>query len=175
MHLLRLRANWCHRTQKSWPTPYVIRYQAKVHILPRTKIIRHGKHWCFKNQMPTFKFIDSASIFGFSRSKFVLGGMTPFSNTMIVLMMAAIPAHPSRWPMLLFTAPLKPESVMKAWRIVRHQCIHVQRLAGYQLVLESSADSFSFGRVPNSSSSPMSFEKSGAIHAQPWSCVGCSN
>jgi hypothetical protein len=39
-------------------------------------------------------------------TKFAFGGITPFSSTSTVLIKAAMPLAPSRWPMLLFSAPL---------------------------------------------------------------------
>lgn len=35
-----------------------------------------------------------------------MGGMTPFSKTKMLLIIPAIPAAPSRWPMFALTAPL---------------------------------------------------------------------
>ena len=48
----------------------------------------------------------SLSILGFGTSKLVFGGISPFSSTMIALMIPATPLVPSRWPMFDFAAPL---------------------------------------------------------------------
>ncbi len=50
---------------------------------------------------------NSASISGFNLSKLALGGMTPASKIIIVLIILATPLAPSRWPIFDFTAPLK--------------------------------------------------------------------
>ena len=48
----------------------------------------------------------SVSILGFWTSKLVFGGISPFSRTIIALMIPATPLVPSRWPIFDFAAPL---------------------------------------------------------------------
>lgn len=57
--------------------------------------------------MSTLIFKNAVSILGLTRSKFVFGGMIPRSRIKIVLIKPATPLAPSRWPIFVFTAPLK--------------------------------------------------------------------
>ena len=52
------------------------------------------------------KFHSSAGIFGFAFSNQQFGGMMPRSSTKTDFRSPAMPAAPSRWPMLLLSAPM---------------------------------------------------------------------
>jgi hypothetical protein len=101
---------------------------------------------CLKDEQ-TFRFKASASIFGFKRSKFVFGGIIPFSRTRIVLMRPAIPLAPSRCPMFDFTAPLYFCSQTESARIKISDVLHIERLIRATITFECPADGIGLYRI----------------------------
>lgn len=79
--------------------------EGKLHTqLARLKNERFDQNICGDQRTLSLRY--SKSIFGFNFSKFAFGGIMPFSRTRMVLIRAATPLAPSRWPMLDLTEPL---------------------------------------------------------------------
>ena len=89
----------------------------------------------------------SLSILGFGTSKLVFGGISPFSSTIIALMIPATPLVPSRWPMFDFAAPLHAVNTRR--KNEARQDIHIHWLSHGSVLAECIANGICLDGISN--------------------------
>ena len=131
------------------------------------RTVQQDPRGALSTKMLTLILRKRVSIFGFTFSKFVFGGITPFSRTMIALTSPASAAAPSRWPILDLRAPLSLVVSLSVMRLVRPQGhSHVKGIPDRAVLPEAAPYCLRLTRVPNRRARAVRLEEPCVLHRE---------